>query len=50
MTGIEALAVLFRLLCVWFSIRQNIWCWSTGIIQVTLYIYIFYDGDMLSNG
>lgn len=49
MTGIEALAVLFGLLCVWFSIRQNIWCWPTGLIQVTLYIYIFYDVKLYSD-
>lgn len=49
MTGVEALAVLFGLLCVWFSIRQNIWCWPTGLIQVTLYIYIFYDVKLYSD-
>ncbi|UTF51798.1 nicotinamide riboside transporter PnuC [Desulfomicrobium sp. ZS1] len=49
MTGIEALAVLFGLLCVWFCIRQNIWCWPTGLIQVTLYIYIFYDVKLYSD-
>lgn len=49
MTGIEALAVLFGLLCVWFSIRQNIWCWPTGLIQVTLFIYIFYDVKLYSD-
>ena len=49
MTGIEALAVLFGLLCVWFCIRQNIWCWPTGLIQVTLYIYIFYEVKLYSD-
>jgi nicotinamide mononucleotide transporter len=49
MTGIEALAVLFGLLCVWFCIRQNIWCWPTGLVQVTLYIYIFYDVKLYSD-
>ena len=49
MTGIEALAVLFGLLCVWFCIRQNIWCWPTGLIQVTLYIFIFYDVKLYSD-
>jgi len=49
MTGIEALAVFFGLLCVWFCIRQNIWCWPTGLIQVTLYIYIFYEVKLYSD-
>ena len=49
MTGIESLAVLFGLLCVWFCIRQNIWCWPTGLVQVTLYIFIFYDVKLYSD-
>ena len=39
MTPIEATAVIFGLLCVWLTVRQNIWCWPTGLVQVVLYIF-----------
>jgi nicotinamide mononucleotide transporter len=38
---IEIIAVIFGLICVWLTIRQNILCWPAGIIQVTLYFIIF---------
>jgi len=54
MTGIEATAVVFGLVCVWLTIRQNIWCWPTGLVQVVLYLFIFYQvklySDMLLHG
>jgi nicotinamide mononucleotide transporter len=49
MNWLEAAAVVFGLLCVWFTIRQNIWCWPTGLVQVTLYIYIFYEVKLYSD-
>jgi nicotinamide mononucleotide transporter len=49
MTWIEALAVVFGLLGVWLTIRQNIWCWPTGLVQVTLYILIFYQVKLYSD-
>lgn len=29
--------------------RQNIWCWPTGLVQVVLYIYIFYGTRLYSD-
>lgn len=49
MTWIEAIAVVFGLICVWLTIRQNIWCWPTGLIQVALYIVIFYRVKLYSD-
>lgn len=49
MTGIEAAAVLFGLLCVWLTVRQSIWCWPTGLVQVVLFIVIFYDAKLYSD-
>ncbi|WP_379964819.1 nicotinamide riboside transporter PnuC [Epilithonimonas sp. UC225_85] len=49
----ESVAVFFGLLSVYFSIRQNIWVYPTGIISTVLFIYIMYVfgllGDMLIN-
>lgn len=53
MTLIEILAVVFGLLSVYFTVKQNIWCWPTGIVMVILYVFIFYNAklysDMLEN-
>lgn len=49
----EVIAVIFGLLSVYFSIKQNIWVYPTGIISTVLFIYIMYVfgllGDMLIN-
>lgn len=49
MTLIEAIATFFGLICVWLTVKQNIWCWPTGIAQVTLYIFVFYDARLYSD-
>lgn len=49
MTLIEIVAVAFGLTCVWLTIRQNIWCWPAGLVQVALYIVIFYQVKLYSN-
>lgn len=49
----ESVAVFFGLLSVYFSIKQNIWVYPTGIISTALFIYIMFVfgllGDMLIN-
>ena len=49
MSFLEATAVIFGLICVWLTIRQNIWCWPIGLIQVVLYIFIFYNTKLYSD-
>ena len=49
MSIIEAIATIFGLVCVWFSVKQNIWTWPTGIVQVTLYIFVFYEAHLYSD-
>ncbi len=49
MTGIESLAVFFGLMAVWFTVKQNIWCWPAGLIQVALYCYIFLQVKLYSD-
>lgn len=49
MTWIEATAVFFGVLCVVLTIRQSIWCWPTGLVQVLLFIYIFYEVRLYSD-
>lgn len=46
---LEITAVIFGLLSVIFTVRQNIWCWPTGLVQVALYIIIFYEAKLYSD-
>jgi len=46
---LEITAVVFGLLSVIFTIRQNIWCWATGLVNVLLYILIFYRAALYSD-
>ena len=49
MTIIEGIAVVFGVICVYLVIQQNIWCWPAGLVQVTLYVYIFYEVKLYSD-
>lgn len=49
MTSLEAVATFFGLLCVWLTIKQNILCWPAGLVQVCLYIFIFYDAKLYAD-
>lgn len=31
------------------TIRQSLWCWPTGLLQVFLYIFIFYEAKLYSD-
>ena len=46
---LELPAVAFGLACVWLTVRQNIWCWPTGLVMVSLYIVIFYEARLYSD-
>ncbi len=49
MTTIELVAVVFGFACVALTVKQNIWCWPTGLVQVFLFIFIFYDAKLYSD-
>lgn len=49
MTWIEIVATMFGFLCVVLTIRRNIWCWPTGLVQVALFIIIFYQARLYSD-
>ena len=45
----EIIASIFGLICVYLTIKQNIWCWPTGLIQVILYIVVFFEAKLYSD-
>jgi len=46
---IEYIAVVFGIVAVYLNVRQNIWCWLTGLLQVALYVIIFYQAKLYSD-
>lgn len=39
---IELIGAIAGLVYIFLSIKQNIWLWPVGIVNVTLYIYVFF--------
>jgi len=49
MNTYEILAVVFSLLCVLLTIKENIWQWLFGIIGVIFYFIVFYQAKLYAN-
>lgn len=49
MTAIEFVAALSGFICVYLTVKENLWCWPVGLLQVFLYIFIFYDARLYSD-
>ena len=45
----EILAVVFSLICVLLTIKENIWQWLFGIIGVLFYFIVFYQAKLYAN-
>jgi nicotinamide mononucleotide transporter len=45
----EVLGVLFALIYLWFSIRQNIWLWPFGLLTSFFYILVFYHSRLYAD-
>lgn len=46
MQVIEIIAILSGILSVWFSNKENIWVYPSGLIGTILYVYISVQGDL----
>lgn len=49
MSWVELLATLFGLACVALYVVQNVWSWPTGLVQVCLYVWVFYQARLYSD-
>jgi nicotinamide mononucleotide transporter len=45
----EVLAVVFSLVCVLLTIKENIWQWLVGIFGVIFYIVVWYKAKLYAN-
>ena len=46
---LEAVAVLFGIVSVFLSVRENIWSWPTAIVNVSLYFALFFKSGLYSD-
>ena len=46
---IEITGVIFGLICVILTTKENIWCWPTGIISTSAYLYLYYQQTLYVN-
>ncbi|MBT8137783.1 MAG: nicotinamide riboside transporter PnuC [Gammaproteobacteria bacterium] len=49
MEWVEPVAAFFGLLAVILVVRQNVWCWPTGLVQVSLYVFVFFQAKLYSD-
>ena len=45
----EIIAVIFSLICVYLTVKKNIWAWGTGLIGVIAYAFVFYDNQLYAD-
>jgi nicotinamide mononucleotide transporter len=49
MNRLEIVAAVFGVVSVFLSVRQNIWSWPTAIVNVGLYIIVFYHSKLYAD-
>ena len=49
MSAIEIGGAVFGLLAVWLTVRQNVWCWPTGLVNVALYAFVFFEAKLYAD-
>jgi nicotinamide mononucleotide transporter len=42
----EVVGVAFGIAGVWLTIRQRIWCWPVGLVNVTLFAFVFFHARL----
>ena len=49
MNPVEIVAAVFGVISVFLSVRQNIWSWPTAIVNVGLYIIVFFESKLYAD-
>jgi nicotinamide mononucleotide transporter len=49
MDPVEIIGAVLGVTSVWLSVRQNVWSWPTGIANVVLYFFVFYDAKLYAD-
>lgn len=43
---LELVAIAFGILSVWFSKKESIWVYPTGLVNTIVYVYLSFDADL----
>ena len=46
MSSIEIVAAVITAFSIWLATKENIWYWPTGLVSLSLYTWIFYEGRL----
>ena len=46
---VEFFGVIFGLICVWLTVRRNIWCWPTGLVNAALFVILFFQARLYAD-
>lgn len=49
MNWYEIAGVAFGIIAVWLTTRQNVWCWPTGLVNVGLFIIVFFQARLYAD-
>lgn len=49
MSTVELIAALCGFFAVWLTIARSVWCWPVGLVQVALYIFVFWHARLYSD-
>ena len=44
----ELAGFIFGVISVWLTVKEDIWCWPTGILNVGLYTVVFWQSRLYS--
>lgn len=45
----EAWGVLFGIVAVYLTVRENIWCWPLGLVNVGLFVVVFWQAKLYAD-
>ena len=45
----EAAGVLFGIVAVYLTVRENVWCWPLGLVNVGLFILVFWQAKLYAD-
>jgi len=49
MSPLEIIGTVLGIIGVWLMIRQNVWTWPVGLVQVAVSAWVFYDSKLYSD-
>jgi nicotinamide mononucleotide transporter len=49
LNGYEVAGFVFGVLAVWLTAKESPWCWPTGLVNVSLYIVVFWQAKLYAD-